>query len=87
MELTPVYEGESGVAAEGSTVVLGTNAIQLIHLETSEVTEAPLVRSLRLSGTIDDCPQPRGAFLMRGTVQMVEIGLMGHEQQRHQGAR
>jgi Cu(I)/Ag(I) efflux system membrane fusion protein len=54
MELTPVYEGESGVAAEGSTVVLGTNAIQLIHLETSEVTEAPLVRSLRLSGTIDD---------------------------------
>ena len=54
MELTPVYEGESGVAAGESTVVLGTNSIQLIHLETSEVTEAPLVRSLRLSGTIDD---------------------------------
>jgi Cu(I)/Ag(I) efflux system membrane fusion protein len=54
MELTPVYEGDSGAAAEGSVVVLGTNAIQLIHLETCEVGEAPLVRNLRLSGTLDD---------------------------------
>lgn len=54
MELTPVYEGDSGAAAEGSVVVLGTNTIQLIHLETSDVSEAPLVRNLRLSGTLDD---------------------------------
>jgi len=54
MELTPVYEGDSGAAAEGPVVVLGTNSIQLIHLETSEVSESPLIRNLRLSGTLDD---------------------------------
>jgi Cu(I)/Ag(I) efflux system membrane fusion protein len=54
MELTPVYEGDSGAAAEGPVVVLGTNSIQLIHLETSEISDAPLVRNLRLSGTLDD---------------------------------
>ena len=54
MELTPVYEGDSGASAEGPVVVLGTNSIQLIHLETSEVSEAPLIRKLRLSGTLED---------------------------------
>ena len=54
MELTPVYEGDSGAAAEGPVVVLGTNSIQLIHLETSEVSESPLIRNLRLSGTLED---------------------------------
>lgn len=54
MELTPVYEGDAGAAVDGAAIVLGTNAIQLIHLETAEVTRGPLERSLRLSGTIDD---------------------------------
>lgn len=54
MELTPVYEGEAGMSAGGPTVVLGTNAIQLIHLETSEVAQGPIQRRLRLSGTLDD---------------------------------
>lgn len=54
MELTPVLEGDPGAATGDSTLVLGTNAIQLIHLETSEVATGPLVRTLRLSGTIDD---------------------------------
>ena len=54
MELTPVYEGDAGAAMDGAAIVLGTNAIQLIHLETAEVTRGPLERSLRLSGTIDD---------------------------------
>lgn len=54
MELTPVYEGDAGAALDGPAIVLGTNAIQLIHLETAEVTRGPLERTLRLSGTIDD---------------------------------
>lgn len=54
MELTPVYEGEAGASVDGPALVLGTNAIQLIHLETAEVARGPLERTLRLSGTIDD---------------------------------
>ncbi|MFM7556281.1 MAG: efflux RND transporter periplasmic adaptor subunit, partial [Verrucomicrobiota bacterium] len=54
MELTPVYEGDAGAALDGTAIVLGTNAIQLIHLETAEVAPGPLERTLRLSGTVDD---------------------------------
>lgn len=54
MELTPVYEGDAGAALDGPAIVLGTNAIQLIHLETAEVATGPLERTLRLSGTVDD---------------------------------
>lgn len=54
MELTPVYDGESGLPIDSGTVSLGTNGIQLIHLETTEVAPGPLSRTLRLSGTIDD---------------------------------
>ena len=54
MELTPVYEGDAGAALDGPGIVLGTNAIQLIHLETTEVAPGPLERTLRLSGTVDD---------------------------------
>lgn len=81
MELTPVYEGESGVAAEGSTVVLGTNAIQLIHIETSEVTEAPLVRSLRLSGTIDDNDIRHRVIsaTVAGRIEHLSVNTLGQE--------
>ena len=48
MELTPVYDGESGLPTDSGTVSLGTNDIQLIHLETTEVAPGPLSRTLRL---------------------------------------
>lgn len=81
MELTPVYEGDSGAAADGSTVVLGTNAIQLIHLETSEVTEAPLVRTLRLSGTIDDNDIRHRVIsaTVAGRIERLSVNTLGQE--------
>jgi Cu(I)/Ag(I) efflux system membrane fusion protein len=56
MELTPVYEGEKGFdeSGGGSVVALTQNQIQVLHVQTAEAKTRPLVRTLRVSGTIDD---------------------------------
>lgn len=54
MELSPVFEGDKGIAAGEGLVTLGSNAIQVIHVQGVEVQRRPLRRTLRLAGTIDD---------------------------------
>jgi membrane fusion protein, copper/silver efflux system len=54
MALTPVYEGQQGFAAEAGIVTLGSNTIQVIHVRTDAVRRAPLRRTLRFAGTIED---------------------------------
>jgi membrane fusion protein, copper/silver efflux system len=56
MELTPVYEGEKGFdeTGGGNVVALTQNQIQVLHVQTAEAKTRPLVRTLRVSGTIDD---------------------------------
>ena len=81
MELTPVYEGNSGASAEGPVVVLGTNSIQLIHLETSEVSEAPLIRHLRLSGTLEDNDTRHRMISasVAGRIERLSVNRLGQE--------
>ena len=81
MELTPVYEGNSGASAEGPVVVLGTNSIQLIHLETSEVSEAPLIRHLRLSGTLEDNDTHHRMISasVAGRIERLSVNRLGQE--------
>jgi Cu(I)/Ag(I) efflux system membrane fusion protein len=56
MELTPVYEGDKGFdeSGGGNVVALTQNQIQVLHVQTAEAKTRPLVRTLRVSGTIDD---------------------------------
>jgi len=54
MELSAVYEGESGFDAGEGVVTLGSNSIQVINVQTDEVRRQPLRRTLRFAGTIDD---------------------------------
>jgi Cu(I)/Ag(I) efflux system membrane fusion protein len=54
MELSPVYEGEKGLAVGEGVVALGSNVIQVINVQTDEVKRRPLRRSLRFAGTIED---------------------------------
>ena len=81
MELTPVYEGDSRASAEGPVVVLGTNSIQLIHLETSEVSEAPLIRHLRLSGTLEDNDTRHRMISasVAGRIERLSVNRLGQE--------
>ena len=56
MELTPVYEGEKGFDEAGgdNIVALTQNQIQVLHVQTAVAKTRPLVRTLKVSGTIDD---------------------------------
>ncbi|MCU0752171.1 MAG: hypothetical protein MUC40_03905, partial [Akkermansiaceae bacterium] len=56
MELTPVYEGDKGFDDAGgeNIVALTQNQIQVLHVQTVEAEIRPLLRTLSVSGTIDD---------------------------------
>ena len=54
MDLSPVYEGQSGFAPRDGVVQLGSNAMSVVGIQTAQVLRQTLVRTLRVSGTIDD---------------------------------
>jgi Cu(I)/Ag(I) efflux system membrane fusion protein len=56
MELTPVYEGEPRLApsADENVVPLTPSQIRVLNVQTARVERRPLVRTLRVAGTIDD---------------------------------
>lgn len=56
MELTPVYEGEKGFDESGgdNIIALTQSQIQVLHVQTAAAKIRPLVRTLPVSGTIDD---------------------------------
>ncbi|HUR46171.1 MAG TPA: efflux RND transporter periplasmic adaptor subunit [Candidatus Saccharimonadales bacterium] len=54
MDLVPVYEGEKPIDVSESTVVLSSNSINVIHVQTSEVKKQTLRRTMNVAGTIED---------------------------------
>ncbi|HEY1080822.1 MAG TPA: efflux RND transporter periplasmic adaptor subunit [Prosthecobacter sp.] len=55
MELTPVYEGDKGFDAAGGDVVpLTQNQIQVLQVQTVAAKKQPLIKTLRVSGVIND---------------------------------
>ena len=55
MELTPVYAGDKGFDAAGGDVVpLTQNQIQVLGVQTVEAKLQPMIKTLRVSGMMDD---------------------------------
>jgi membrane fusion protein, copper/silver efflux system len=56
MELTPVFPGEKGFDESGgdNIIALTQSQIQVLHVQTATAKIRPLVRTLPVSGTIDD---------------------------------
>lgn len=55
MELTPIFAGESGFDGTGDHVVtLTQNQIQVLQVQTAAAQTRPLVRTLRVAGTITE---------------------------------
>lgn len=54
MELVPVYEGEKGFEAGEGVVALPSNSVTVLNVRSVPVRRAPLTRTLRVAGTIDD---------------------------------
>jgi Cu(I)/Ag(I) efflux system membrane fusion protein len=55
MELTPIYEGETGFdETAGSVVALTPSQVRVLNVQTAEVKKQPLARTLQVAGMIDD---------------------------------
>lgn len=54
MTLAPVYEGEAGIATEAGLITLSDSSASVLNVKTAKALRAPLTRSLRVTGVLDD---------------------------------
>lgn len=83
MELTPIYEGSAGFDLTGGphTVALSRQMMQVLNVSTVTAKEQPLIRTLRVSGMIDD-DATRHRILsasVKGRVDKLYVNYMGAE--------
>jgi Cu(I)/Ag(I) efflux system membrane fusion protein len=71
MTLAPVYEGEAGFATGGNIITLPPASASVLGVQTAEIRKAPLVRTLRVTGVIDD-DETRHRFLASRTDARIE---------------
>ncbi len=81
MNLVPIYEGQKGFELAAGTVSLGTNVIQAAHVQTAEVRPRPLLRTLRVAGTIDDndAKHRRLSAYVEGRIEKLHVNFVGAE--------
>ncbi len=81
MDLAPVYEGEPGVRIDPSLVMLSSNSITVLHVETAPVTRQSITRTLRVAGTIDDndVKHRRLSAYVDGRIEKLFINYLGQE--------
>ena len=83
MELTPVYEGETGLDASGggNLVTLTQSQIQVLHVQTAETKTRPLIRTLRVAGTIDENAMRHRvlAAYLDGRIDKLHVNYLGAE--------
>lgn len=81
MNLVAVYKGEKGFDADAGLVTLGSNVIQVIHVQTEEVKRRPLHRTLRVAGVIDDndTAHRRLSAYADGRIEKLHINFAGAE--------
>jgi Cu(I)/Ag(I) efflux system membrane fusion protein len=86
MELTPIYEGESGLEVGADVITLSSNSIHVLHVQTAEVRPQPLVRTLRFAGTIeaDDTKRRILAAPTPGRLERLHVNFVGAEVQAGQ---
>ncbi|RYD38156.1 MAG: efflux RND transporter periplasmic adaptor subunit [Verrucomicrobiaceae bacterium] len=56
MDLTPVYEGQTGMESTNgpATITLAPSQVHVLNVRTAQAAVQPLVKSLRVAGTMDD---------------------------------
>lgn len=81
MDLVPVFEGQQGFALDPGTVSLSSNAIQALHLQTVAARRLPLVRTLRVAGTIEDNDTKRRRLTayVEGRIEKLYVNHLGAE--------
>src|SRR5687768_3530058 len=54
MDLSPVFEGDKPLDLDPSLVSLGSNTLNVVNVQVEKVTRAPLKKTLRVAGVIED---------------------------------
>lgn len=81
MALTPVYEGEAAPETAANLVTLPASSVTVLDVQTAPVRRGPLVRTLRVAGTIDD-DDSRHRFLSAyagGRIERLFVNYVGAE--------
>ncbi len=81
MELTPVYEGEAGLAAGGDMISLSASSIRVLNVQTTEVKTQALTKTLPVAGTIDDDDAKHRVLsaYIPGRIEKLHVSYVGAE--------
>jgi Cu(I)/Ag(I) efflux system membrane fusion protein len=81
MELTPIYEGESGIDAGGDMISLSETSIRVLNVQTAEVKTQELVKTLTVAGTIDDDDSKHRVLsaYIPGRIEKLHVNYVGAE--------
>lgn len=81
MELTPVYEGESGIDAGGDMISLSASSIRVLNVQTMEVKTQALTKTLTVAGTIDDDDAKHRVLsaYIPGRIEKLHVSYVGAE--------
>jgi Cu(I)/Ag(I) efflux system membrane fusion protein len=81
MELTPVYEGESGFDMGGDVITLSSNTVRVLNVQTVEAGVQPLARTLTVAGTIaeDESRHRVLSAYVGGRVEKLHVNYVGAE--------
>ncbi len=81
MDLAPVFEGQAGFAGAEGLVTLSTNSITVSHVQTSPVVRQPVVRTVRLNGSVDDDDSRHRVLSARveGRIERLFVNYQGAE--------
>jgi Cu(I)/Ag(I) efflux system membrane fusion protein len=81
MELSPIYEGESGFTTDSSVVALTKQGVTVTGVETATVTRQPIKRTIRVAGMIDDddSAHRRLSSTADGRVEKLFVNYVGAE--------
>ena len=86
MDLTAIYEGDKGFAVTPGTIVLNSNNITVLNVQTEAVKRRPLSRSFRIAGTLE-ANETRKAIVSapaRGRIDALNVDYVGVEVERGQ---
>ena len=86
MDLTPIYEGEKGFGIGNHMTVLSSNSITVLNVQTEEVKRQPLVRTLRVAGTLEANETRKTVIsaLAAGRIENLTVPYVGVEVQEGQ---
>lgn len=81
MKLVPVYEGDKGFEPLAGLVLLSSNTINVIHVQTEEVRRRPLQRTLRVAGMLEDndARHRRLSAYVEGRIEKLFVNHIGAE--------